>query len=313
MARISEEFPLLINAAEMNLENTNLPFFTKRVDSIELSKLPIGKAVRKWENLLKDYLVSFANTIENTPQTHESMLQLAKDLDDTLWLDTYQIYWLAVIYVATFAEVKPKITERDRDNVKEIVQKMSTSIWKRVDKFFVREKTIEDEKTAEALSKLLKEESRPRALKAIFNPKTHEPLNLDKQFKGLATVTATSALNIGTIDKARQILEGISDGSIISRNTNFARSKIAKASGEEDLLHFGPGLFQSLNWVMFVTAEDDRVCLICRELQGEMFLLTDPTLIIPVRDTHENCRCRLLLVDPIFDEENQVQNKVFAA
>jgi hypothetical protein len=307
MARLTEEFALVTNAATM--ENFDVPFITKNPDNISLSRLPTSKAAHKLENQLSKYLVNFARAIENTPQTNRSIVEMAKDLDDNLTFYSQQIYWLGVVYVNAFTETRPKLTKRDLDNIDGIQQKISKSIWGRIDKFFVREKLIKDEAVAKQLSDILKKESMPKALRPIFKPKQHEPLNLDKQFPGLATVLSTSSINVATIDKARQILEGIEKGELISKVANAA-------NGEERFLQDladRPGIFQSLNWVMFVTAEDDRVCPICRGLQGETFLLTDPTMIIPIRDTHDNCRCRLLLIDPLFDEQNRNEFNVFAA
>jgi hypothetical protein len=298
----------MITNANM-MDNLTTPFFSTKPESIELSRLPISKAARRLENQLTKYLVNFAHTIEETPQTNVSMLTLANDLKDNLRFYTQEIYWLGVVYVNAYAELRPKLTDRDLDNIKDISEKISDSVWRRINKFFVREKLIKDQEVAEELSKMLKQESKPRALKTIFNPKINEPLNLDKQFPGLATVLSTTALNIATIDKARQIREGIANGEIISQ------IKIAKGTLDKemfDLINI-PGIFNSIEWVLFVTAEDDRVCPICNSLANEAFLLSDPTIIIPVRDTHDNCRCRLLLIDPILQEEIEMSFKVFAA
>jgi hypothetical protein len=314
MVRLTEEFALVTNAAMM--EDFDTPFMTnsKDVGSIELSRLPTSKAAFKLERMLAKYLVTVAKTIELVPQTHKSILELARDLDDNLMFYAQQIYWLGVVYVNTFTETRPKMTKRDLDNVDALQKKISQSIWGRIDKFFVRETVIKDEAIADQLSAILKSESMPKALKPIFKPKKHKPLNLDKQFPGLATVLSTSALNFATIDKSRQILEGIAKGELITQNRSL--TKFASADAIDDLaqqLADRPGVFQSLNWVIWVTAEDDRVCPQCNGLKGETWLLTDPTMIIPVRDTHDNCRCRLLLLDPIFDEQNRNEFNVFAA
>lgn len=47
--------------------------------------------------------------------------------------------------------------------------------------------------------------------------------------------------------------------------------------------------------VTWITALDERVCPICRPLQGKTWKVGDSTLQTPIRDTHPNCRCRLLL------------------
>ena len=47
-------------------------------------------------------------------------------------------------------------------------------------------------------------------------------------------------------------------------------------------------------FVVFVTAADDRVCIDCRSLEGQIFDLNDSDISIPPDDLHLNCRCRLL-------------------
>lgn len=48
--------------------------------------------------------------------------------------------------------------------------------------------------------------------------------------------------------------------------------------------------------VMWSTQEDERVCPICAPLDGMVWPLDDPGLMSPVRDSHINCRCRLLSI-----------------
>jgi SPP1 gp7 family putative phage head morphogenesis protein len=290
------------------MENVNIPFLAKTPSSIELSKLPVSKAVDKLEDDLSAYLVNFANTIEKTPQTHTSVLSMANDLDSTLRLYSQQIYWIGVAYVCAFDEVKPLLTSRDLENIKNISDNISKSIWRRIDKFFVREKLLEDESQAEELSKILKQESKPRSLKTVFNPKLHEPLNLDKQLKGVATILATTALNVATIDKSRQISEGIAKGQIInpehvnldkiaSGSLNFSsilRKFANQVKNVEKRIQIGLGLKHEMVWI---TREDEKVCPICMALEGERWFAEDPDRPVPIRDTHFGCRCRMLLVD----------------
>lgn len=51
---------------------------------------------------------------------------------------------------------------------------------------------------------------------------------------------------------------------------------------------------QQLVWV---TEADDRVCDICESLEGEVYSVNDIDIIpVPVVDSHNHCRCRLLLL-----------------
>lgn len=49
-------------------------------------------------------------------------------------------------------------------------------------------------------------------------------------------------------------------------------------------------------WLEWKTAEDDRVCPICRPLDGRRWQSNDPQMPIPPDDTHPNCRCELVPV-----------------
>lgn len=311
MAKLTNEFMLLTEAA--SFENVSTPFFTTAHNSIEVSKLPINKAARKFETFLADYLIDFANSVQKHPHTNLTLLASENDLNATLRMYAQQIYWLGAIYVSAFDEVKPILTKRDIDNITNLSEAIRQSIWKRIDKFFVREKLRQDEQTAQELSTLLKQGAIPKALKPIFKAQEHEPLNLDKQFAGLATVLTTSALNIGTIDKAQQISEGIANGQIINPR-HIARTKFANAAFFDKFKGFADKvkrvefrIRQGLNLtheVIWITHEDDKVCNICLALAGDRFILEDPSTPKPIRDTHFNCRCRLLLLEG---------RKVFAA
>jgi len=46
----------------------------------------------------------------------------------------------------------------------------------------------------------------------------------------------------------------------------------------------------------WATEDDDRVCPICQELEGEQWSADDPDMPTPGSDTHDSCRCRLDLV-----------------
>lgn len=76
----------------------------------------------------------------------------------------------------------------------------------------------------------------------------------------IATATAVGSLALATVDKPKQL----------------------GAETEE---------------VIWITALDERVCKVCRPLHGRVWKLNDSNLKIPIRDTHPNCRCRLLFRD----------------
>lgn len=52
------------------------------------------------------------------------------------------------------------------------------------------------------------------------------------------------------------------------------------------------------NQVVWMTAQDDRVCPICAALEGQTWDVNDPDIPVPggEGDTHFNCRCRLMIL-----------------
>lgn len=76
----------------------------------------------------------------------------------------------------------------------------------------------------------------------------------------------------------------------------LARSETAWAHGAGKLQLMQE---QGIERFDYVTAGDDRVSRICRDLEAASpYLVADPAAPIPVRDSHPNCRCTLLPVLP---------------
>ena len=48
--------------------------------------------------------------------------------------------------------------------------------------------------------------------------------------------------------------------------------------------------------LVWTTQEDEKVCPICEELDGEQWTIDDPDLQQPPDDTHDNCRCYLDII-----------------
>lgn len=51
---------------------------------------------------------------------------------------------------------------------------------------------------------------------------------------------------------------------------------------------------KSIDYVTYVTDMDDKVCDICQSYSGTTYAVDDPSKVVPVDDTHPNCRCLLV-------------------
>ena len=82
---------------------------------------------------------------------------------------------------------------------------------------------------------------------------------------------------------------------MIWRFLTLARSYIIEAmnAASLDLYALHPDVVE---WVQWVTAQDERVCPQCKALEGRKWRLGDPNMLRPVADTHLNCRCTLVPV-----------------
>jgi len=116
----------------------------------------------------------------------------------------------------------------------------------------------------------------------------------------LTTSLATRVLSEATVRKLNQLHVG-------RRRTNLTDVRSAAASRRRKAKPQKESVVQlsdvdtagtlSLS-VMWSTEEDERVCPICAPLDGMVWTLDSPDLLSPVRDSHINCRCRLMAMDP---------------
>ena len=94
----------------------------------------------------------------------------------------------------------------------------------------------------------------------VQTPALLRKVNVPAAMGLLSTAATTQALALATIDKARQVGDNESE-------------------------------------VTWVTAADEKTCIICRPLHRKTWRLNDPNILYPIRDSHPNCRCRLLFKD----------------
>lgn len=95
----------------------------------------------------------------------------------------------------------------------------------------------------------------------------------------IATTLTTHALNIATLAKIRRLAINVNPF-IINKNILQAAATIQDVE------------------IMWVTSNDERVCPICRPLHGHKWPLGDDTIPIPPQQSHQRCRCRLVVITP---------------
>ena len=103
-------------------------------------------------------------------------------------------------------------------------------------------------------------------------------LELITNVKFVLDAIATPILAISTLNSIRKL-----------QSLNLALEDPSGTTGK-------PVLPIGNRYVQFVTSRDERVCPICRPLEGRRWNPEDPNIIIPKAGTHPRCRCRLLLV-----------------
>jgi hypothetical protein len=296
------------------------------------------------------------------------MLRLITQTYDTLHSAAQEIYYHGVKYAALKDGVNPRLTTRDLANIKAIAKEVETSLWTKVYDVQFRDQAIKDQEMIDGINDLFSEGGTQFLAKnqtirlddktGKVSQKDAPPLkklDLKRQLKLLAPFLSTMALNIGTVEKFRQLgahpqlytskaarkhtaaeerlirelgrrarqlqkqAEAIQVGKAaldtliglgllarVSRRPEFLEPP-SPVDAELALLKISALQFNQVHIVEWVTAEDDKVCTkYCLPLQGQRFVLEDTDTPIPIRDTHLNCRCRLLAVDPF-------SNAVFAA
>lgn len=154
-----------------------------------------------------------------------------------------------------------------------------------------------------------------------FREPPDSPVNPNFITTSIAISAASKAISEGTRMKAKSLLQTNQDAqAILSAATKKGKKKkkpvpvappLIDELEDEDLFPIGLGfglgfaggislaslaadqLFQQ-EWI-WVCAEDP--CTICQDLEGEVYTMDDIDLAPqPIDDTHNNCRCRLLLL-----------------
>jgi len=100
------------------------------------------------------------------------------------------------------------------------------------------------------------------------------------------------------------IEEGLSNDKIAEnineRIKKFSHNKAKIIARTEIIRAHTYGLYQTMKEsgikkYMWVTARDDKVCIICKHYDGKVFDINSG--ILPVKSTHVNCRCSIVKAD----------------
>ena len=106
----------------------------------------------------------------------------------------------------------------------------------------------------------------------IVEPKP--ALNTASVLNSIAAFATTAALAQSTLSKTKQIVQPVESPEL---DIGFEIKRIPR-----------------LKWI---TAHDEKVCPICRELDSQEWNQDDPDIPEPPDSSHNNCRCYLELID----------------
>jgi SPP1 gp7 family putative phage head morphogenesis protein len=169
------------------------------------------------------------------------------------------VYAAGVTYVNNKLKTDPYLTTTDIINQVQETDRAVTAFWKRIQAD--ADRTIQQE---DAL---------------VVEPKP--ALNTTSVLNGIAAFATTAALALATTSKVKQITQPLTqsteDGQVVEFDIGFEIKKTPQ-----------------LKWI---TQHDERVCPICRELDGQIWQQDDPDLQQPPDDAHNNCRCYLEIID----------------
>lgn len=212
-----------------------------------------------------------------------------------------KVYTFATEYVADSLNVSGFLTKSDIDMIEELTNSF-------VERFFGRiRKVLETgvQRFYNTLTDVFMPASFNRSLDDIDN--NEEQLNVlvkniersqSYLFSSLAVLIINQTLNKATLLKTRKII--LNDGTV-NKMPVFQAAENDSAEIEEMLQDFGTKQNQRVKtgnfFYIWKTARDDRVCDdYCLPLEDEVFSILDSFVPEPETDTHQNCRCRLMLI-----------------
>lgn len=257
-----------------------------------------SKANRKIEETLVENLSKITNTIfREVSRYNDEQAQQTQQQDKRTIIDTRikplmgsfvsatfrkhitESYLLGINYVSgahsRLKKVPSYITSSDVERIKQLSESYSNRFWDRV--IYRLEKEGEDNDID---------------IQSIISP--------------LAIGATNETLNQATVTKVRKFTGRFSIGDSEFLSKEAATRKFDFNEIADELLDLGDldlplDMKVTMEWV---TQQDDKVCEICEDLEGQYE--SDEDIPQPVESSHPNCRCRLVVAED-FDFEELAQ------
>lgn len=276
----------------------------KRLDSRDHDNTLESKEAKKLENkLLIEYnaiLTGIKNQIDFTATNYMTQFdQLKSNLKIPVYDITrsyyQQAYELGSRYVNNAIGTISYLTNSDIDHIKSQSENFTERFFGRIEKILQKtgDEIIQIFMDTGFLNATLENENQiVMFAKKIENTKSY-------LFSSLAILVIMDGLNSATIRKARTIKEALTND--LGLNPNILTGAIIHQQDIDISDVLVVKLLMILNTLAYrwYTSQDDRVCPICRKLEGTRYTLTLTTQIGDIPripdDTHFSCRCRLLL------------------
>lgn len=217
------------------------------------------------ERALTTVYITIFKEIKKHPSFPDDIGKVKQDFNRRVYDATRSA--IASVYAAGSLYVNKKLgtdsypTTTDITNQREETERAVTAFWKRIQND--ADRTLQQESIEEP--------------KPAFN--TTSFLN------SIAAFAMTASLARATVSKTKQIIQPV--------------TTVEEQGGQTQTLEFNVDfeikeLKPRLKWI---TQHDERVCPICRELDGKEWSQDDPDLQQPPDDAHNNCRCYLELIE----------------
>jgi hypothetical protein len=262
------------------------------------------KLLIELNNVMKFFADNY--TAEMNPYNYRNIYEEFKrdmEIQTTNIIRSYvtKIYTFTTEYVADSLAVSGFLTKSDIDMIEELTNSFT-------ERFFGRIRNVLEtgvQRFYNALTDVFMPASFNKTLENIDN--NEEQLNVlvkniersqSYLFSSLAVLIVNQTLNKATLLKSRKII--LNDGTV-NKMPVFQAAENDSEEIEEMLQDFGTKKNKRITsgnfFYIWKTARDDRVCDdYCLPLEDEVFSILDSFIPEPESDTHQNCRCRLMLI-----------------